>query len=99
MLGLARRVGCFAVRWCSDSDFACCLDDAVLRFLQLFVCMVLSLAVFRGTHFHLAELPTGLKTVTLLSFQLFLADFFTLIMVSHPILGHQPSVTTPATQV
>ena len=32
--------------------------------------MVLSLAVSCVTHFHLAELPTGLKTVTVLSFEL-----------------------------
>ena len=59
--------------------------------------MVLSLAVSCVTHFHLAELPTGLKTVTVLSFELcptFLLTFSTLIVVSHPIRSHQPSATT-----
>ena len=105
MLGLARRLGGFAVCWCSDSDFAClCLRVWWLswwccsfRFLQLFVCMVLSLAVFQGTHFHLAELPTGLKTITLLSFQLcptFLLIFSLLFWCPIWFLAHQPSVTT-----
>lgn len=97
--------GGFAVCWCSDSDFAClCLRVWWLswwccsfRFLQLFVCMVLSLAVFQGTHFHLAELPTGLKTITLLSFQLcptFLLIFSLLFWCPIWFLAHQPSVTT-----
>ena len=79
-----------------------CLDDAVLfvscSSLFAWCCLLL---FFEGPTFILPSSPLVSKTVTLLSFDKhlsavsgFLADFFTLILVSHLILGHQPSVTT-----